>query len=145
MAADALLAAWVEAAEGRGVSARPCPDGVLLEIEAMGSRFVGLRHGPIEQLAASLPGVSPEPSVLVSLMRTHAFTLGARAAVDRQGALIVVSDRPSRDLSVPAARLGWLMQSQVVANAMLSVAAMAAARGEAVGHDEAQTLFAAAQ
>ena len=140
-----LLPDWTDAAGATDrLAVREALDGVLLTLAPMQSTFLALRAGPWEQLTASLDasfGERPPArrgAVLGSLAHLHAFTLGARAAVDRQGALVIVSDRPSARLD-PAERLRWLFSLQVVANACLSVVA---ATGEApLPHDEAQVLL----
>ena len=140
-----LLPAWADAAAATDrLAARPAADGVLLTLAPMQSTFLALSAGPWEQLTASLdPGFGERSAVrrgavLGSLAHLHAFTLGARAAVDRQGALVIVSDRIADRLDAPE-RLRWLFSLQVVANACLSVVA---ATGEApLLHDEAQALL----
>ena len=140
-----LIAVWTEAAAATDrLAVRAVPDGVLLTLAPMASTFLVLQAGPWEQLTASLDARFGERSpvrqgaVLGSLARMHAFTLGARAAVDRQGALVIVSDRAAARLDA-AERRRWVFSVQVVANACLSV--VAATHEAPLPHDEAQALL----
>lgn len=140
---------WARATAGRGVGVRAVPEGTLVILERLGSRFLAVRHGAFEQLSATLvPRFEDEPAgvrdaVLTSLARAHVFTLGARAGIDRAGNLAVVAEAeaPVAD----DALAGWLMRTQVVANAMLAIVTVARGTGQPLGHDEVARLFEARQ
>lgn len=123
------------------------PDGVLLELAPMGSLFLAVASPPWEQLTATLTADLPshDDAVRLRLMesfsRLQVFTLGARTAIDRRGALVVVSDRVSH-LLTSEERVAWLLSLQVVANAMLSITSLVKAESRALEHDELQALFA---
>lgn len=141
-----LLPPWTAAAaRSDRLAARAVPDGVLVTVAPMQSTFLALRSGPWEQLTATLDAgfadraEAERLAALTSLARTHAFTLGARAAVDRRGALVVVSDRVA-DTLTPDLRAAWVLSVQVVANGLLSLLAATEAGGP-VGHDEAQAML----
>lgn len=142
---SAQLDAWQTAVGGHPVSAAPHPDGVLLTIEAFRSTFLATPYDGFEQLTASLePGFEARPAetrdaVLRSLMRCHVLTLGARAGVDARGSLVVVSDRPD---GATEPLLTWLLRTQVVANAMLSIVALAGEAGAPLSLAEIKALFA---
>ena len=142
-----LLPAWTDAAAASDrLAARAVPDGVLLTVAPMDTTFLVLRAGPWEQLTATVDagfggrGEAARLAALTTLGHAGAFTLGARAAVDRRGALVVVSDRLAETLT-PRLRVAWALSAQVVANGFLSLLAAAAAAGGPVGHDEAQALL----
>ena len=142
-----LLPAWTAACAGVSrLSARPVTDGVLLTVAPMETTFLALRAGPWEQLTATLDGgfsgrsEAARLDALTTLTHAGAFTLGARAAVDRRGALVVVSERLAETLTPPL-RGAWALSVQVVANGFLSLLAGAEAAGAPVSHDEAQALL----
>ena len=142
-------ARWARATAGQGVSVQAVTEGTLVTIEAFDSRFLAVRYGRFEQLSATLHAdFEAEPAhvqgpVTTSLLRAHVFTLGARAGLDRAGGLAVVAEAegPLPD----AALTPWLLRTQVVANAMLAIIAVARETGEALGHDAIAGLFEARQ
>ncbi len=142
-----ILDAWqAVAAATEDITATPCTDGVLLTLAPMNSVFLAVETGPWEQLTATLDGdfENREPAmqhaILAALTKLQVFTLGGRAAIDRRGALVVVSDRLAHTL-MPQDRLSWVFSLQVVANGMLSIIAATGQLGHAPSHDELQSLM----
>ena len=142
------LRGWREAAAlDSRLTVEPCADGALITLLPMRTVFLGIDAGAWEQLTAALDtGFSARNEdeklcALISLGHLGTFTLGARAAVDRRGALVVVSDRLAATLT-PKDRLAWASTTQVVANGMLSVLRVAESTCRPVPHDEAQAILA---
>ena len=149
MSAPGEAERWARATRGDGVAVRAVADGTLVTIEQFDSRFLAVRYGRFEQLSATLrAGFEAEPTdvqapVMASLLRAHVFTLGARAGLDRAGGLAVVAEAegPLPDDALTP----WLMRTQVVANAMLAIIAVAEETGAALSHDAIARLFEARQ